>query len=110
MTEIEIERRQSSGAWKWILLLLVIAAIAAGVWWYLAGEDTLVDGAPAAEQVQPQPEPTFDEPSPLDTPAAEGGQSTEPAGGETLEPMGEPGPGPAPGEEGGGPDPAGRAA
>jgi hypothetical protein len=45
MADINIERKRRS-LWPWLLSLLIIAAIAAAVWWYMEGRQA--SGGPGA--------------------------------------------------------------
>lgn len=98
MAEIEIEPRRQRSWWPWVLGLLILAAVAAGAWWLLSGNDDPAGTRPAAEQMmEPAPRTTV----PVDSPSDSAPFRTPPPERE-LEPAGEPGPGPEPGGGGDG--------
>ena len=69
MAEIRVQEKRGSMAWLWILLLLVLAALA--VWYFMGTQDTTttVEPAPAAS---PAVAPTSDPALPKHPPALTG--------------------------------------
>lgn len=61
MAEIEIERRPSRNLWPWVLIALLVAALAAGAWWFLLGGADTVNAPPATETT-----PTGETAAPID--------------------------------------------
>lgn len=57
MAEIRVQEKRGSLAWLWVLLLVVLAAIAA--WWFLSGSEVNVQSEPAPS-VTPAVSPTSD--------------------------------------------------
>lgn len=49
MAEIEIERRRSRNLWPWVLIALLVAALAVGAWWFLLGGADTVNAPPATD-------------------------------------------------------------
>jgi flagellar basal body-associated protein FliL len=62
MAEIEIERRPRRSGWRWVLIALVIAILAAAAWYFFMGGAEVVDAPPAAEN----PAPTYEMDEPAD--------------------------------------------
>lgn len=68
MAEIDIERKSRRGGWSWALLILVILAIAAAAWYFLAGPGMTVPeeaGEPGVETLETPagtPLPSEDDP------------------------------------------------
>jgi hypothetical protein len=50
MAEIEMERKSRRKVWMWVAAAVLVAIIAVGAWFLLAGDTTRFDTAPAAEQ------------------------------------------------------------
>lgn len=50
MAEIEIERRPRRNGWKWVILVVVIAALAVAAWLVLQGDVFPGTSSPAAEE------------------------------------------------------------
>lgn len=81
MAEIEIERRPQRTGWKWLALLLLIAAVAVGAW-LAFNNGGLMDGnsPPAAEETTGTPTPMSEPDRPL-----ERGPTTDPEGSDGID-------------------------
>lgn len=65
MAEIRVQEKRGSLAWLWVLLLVVLAAIAA--WWFLSGSTVNVQTEPAPVTA-PTVSPTSDMSQPAEFP------------------------------------------
>jgi len=80
MAQIEIERKPQRGMWPILLVLLVVAVIAVGVWYYMSTRNagTAVDTDPAAlpEEVGRAPDRARDRATPVLLIPVSGGETT----------------------------------